>query len=55
MSPKKYFNIILVPMLLVVSFLAAGCFDVKREIQMNPDGSGMENMYVTLDKEFLSG
>lgn len=53
MSPKKYFNIILVPVLLVISFLAAGCFDVKREIQMNPDGSGLENMYVTLDKEFF--
>ena len=50
MNPGKYFNILLLSVLLVVSFLAAGCFDVKSEIQMNPDGSGMENVYVTVDK-----
>ncbi len=53
MSPRKYINIILLPVLLILSFFSAGCFDVKREIQMNPDGSGLENMYVTLDKDFF--
>lgn len=53
MSTRKYFNIILLPVLLVALLLSAGCFDVKREIKLNPDGSGLENMYVTLDKEFF--
>src|SRR5437868_9746141 len=30
-----------------------GCFDVKREIKMFPNGSGTENVTVTLDKDFL--
>jgi len=30
-----------------------GCFDVKREIKMYPNGSGLENIYVTLDNEFF--
>src|SRR5215216_2987564 len=39
--------------LMAASFFSAGCFDVKREIRMNPDGSGLENMYITFDKEFF--
>jgi hypothetical protein len=39
--------------LLAVSFFLTGCFDVKREIKMYPNGSGLENIYVTLDKEFF--
>ena len=30
-----------------------GCFDITREIKINPDGTGLENMHVTLDKELL--
>lgn len=53
MSPRKYTKFILTPVLLVILMLSSGCFDVKREIKMNPDGSGLENMYVTLDKDFF--
>ena len=52
MSPRKYFNIILLPVLLAAAIFFSGCFDVKREIKMYPDGTGLEDMYVTLDKEF---
>src|SRR4030095_3933648 len=40
--------------LLVFSFLSSGCFDVKREIKMHPDGTGLENMYINLDADFFS-
>ena len=30
-----------------------GCFDVKREIKMFPNGGGTENVTVTLDKDFF--
>ncbi len=53
MSLRKYTKLILTPVLLVILMFSSGCFDVKREIKMNPDGSGMENMYITLDKEFF--
>jgi hypothetical protein len=47
----KYFFTFLI--LLAVTFFSSGCFDVKREIKMNPDGSGLENVYITFDKEFF--
>jgi hypothetical protein len=39
--------------LFIFSFIFSGCFDMKREIKMNPDGTGLENMYITLDKDFF--
>jgi hypothetical protein len=53
MSNHIYKKITLFPVVILVLFLFAGCFDMKREIRMNPDGTGLENMYVTLDKEFF--
>ena len=47
--PKFFLWVIL----LTSSFFFFGCFDMKREIKINPDGSGLENMYVTIDKEFF--
>lgn len=47
----KYF--ITLSCLFFISVMLTGCFDVKREIKMNPDGTGLENMYVTFDKEFF--
>lgn len=44
---------LLLALLCAITFLSQGCFDVKREIKMNPDGSGLENMYITLDAEFF--
>ncbi len=34
-------------------FILSGCFDVKRDIKMYPNGTGMENVTVTLDKDFF--
>lgn len=53
MNPVIYKKILFLPVLLFLLFSSAGCFDVKREIKINPDGSGLENMYVTLDKELF--
>ncbi len=41
--------------LVLFSFLIsiAGCFDVKRDIKIYPNGGGEEKMYITLDKEFF--
>lgn len=41
-------------LLVLVSFFPSGCFDVKREIKMYPDGTGLENMYIYLDADFYS-
>jgi hypothetical protein len=43
----------LLAVLVLASFFLLGCFDIKREIKINPDGTGLENMYITLDKEFF--
>ena len=43
----KYF-----PIFAVLIFIT-GCFDVRREIKMYPNGGGVENVYVTLDKQFF--
>jgi len=53
MKKVKFTKFILLSFLPVILFISSGCFDVKREIVMNPDGSGDENLYVTLDKEFF--
>ena len=53
MNKVKFTKFILLSFLPVFLFISSGCFDVKREIVMNPDGSGDENLYVTLDKEFF--
>lgn len=53
MKKVKFTKFILLSFLPVILFLSSGCFDVKRDIKMNPDGSGDENLYVTLDKEFF--
>ncbi|MBE2228221.1 MAG: trypsin-like peptidase domain-containing protein [Ignavibacteria bacterium] len=53
MKKVKFTKFILLSFLPVFLFISSGCFDVKREIVMNPDGSGDENLYVTLDKEFF--
>jgi hypothetical protein len=34
-------------------FTISGCFDIKRDIKIYPNGSGIEKMHVTLDKEFF--
>ncbi|MFI5145383.1 MAG: hypothetical protein ACHQJ4_07280 [Ignavibacteria bacterium] len=41
--------------LVLFSFLVsfAGCFDVKREIKLYPNGGGEEKIHITLDKEFF--
>ena len=53
MKKVKFTKFILLSFLPVILFISSGCFDVKRDIKMNPDGSGDENLYVTLDKEFF--
>jgi len=53
MKKVKFTKFILLSFLPVILFISSGCFDVKREIVMYPDGSGDENLYVTLDKEFF--
>ncbi|HEY3251165.1 MAG TPA: hypothetical protein VGK25_08610 [Ignavibacteria bacterium] len=51
---KKISNYICFFLLLLFSFFSSGCFDVKREIKMYPDGTGLENMYIYLDADFYS-
>lgn len=53
MSPVIYKKFLFLPVLVFILFSSGGCFDIKREIKINPDGSGLENMYVTLDKELF--
>ena len=53
MNKVKFTKFILLSFLTVFLVISSGCFDVKREIVMNPDGSGDEKIYVTLDKEFF--
>ena len=53
MKKVKFTKFILLSFLPVILFISSGCFDVKRDIKMYPDGSGDENLYVTLDKEFF--
>ncbi len=50
---QNYRKILLFPVVFLFVLSFTGCFDMKREIKMNPDGSGLENMYVTLDKGFF--
>ena len=46
---------VLVKSLVLFTFalFLSGCFDVKREIKMFPNGGGTENVTVTLDKDFF--
>lgn len=53
MKKVKFTKFILLSFLPVILLISSGCFDVRRDIKMNPDGSGDENLYVTLDKEFF--
>lgn len=53
MTSVKYKFCFLLPVLFLILLSSSGCFDVKREIKMNPDGTGLENMYITLDKDFF--
>lgn len=53
MKPVKFRKIFLLLILPLILLFSSGCFDVKREIQMNPDGSGYESIFVTLDKDFF--
>jgi hypothetical protein len=46
--------LILYTLLLAASIAFSGCFDIKRDIKIYPNGSGVEKMYVTIDKEFFS-
>jgi len=50
---NKYFFLSIL-ILFIFSFVSSGCFDVKREIKMYPNGSGIEDMYVTMDADFFS-
>jgi hypothetical protein len=43
---------IFITFLYAVMIFSFGCFDMKHEIKMNPNGSGIDNIYITLDKEF---
>ena len=53
MNRAIYMRILLIPVILFVLFFSTGCFDVKREIKMNPDGSGLENMYITFGTDLF--
>ncbi len=53
MNPVIYKKFLILPVLVYLLLSSAGCFDVKREIKINPNGSGLENMYVSLDKELF--
>jgi hypothetical protein len=53
MDIKKIKNILILSAVCLAAFFSSGCFDVKREIRLNPDGTGLENMYITLDAEFF--
>jgi len=46
------FLIKFLPLFAVLVFIS-GCFDVRREIKMYPNGGGVENVNVTLDKQFF--
>jgi hypothetical protein len=50
---KKIKFFVTLSILMFISCVSSGCFDVKREIKMNPDGTGLENMYITFDAEFF--
>jgi hypothetical protein len=39
--------------LFALGISASGCFDVQRDIKMYPNGGGVEEMRVTLDKDFF--
>jgi hypothetical protein len=52
-KPEQFKHVLFIGILIISLLTSGGCFDIKREIKMNPDGSGMEEMYVTLDKELL--
>lgn len=39
--------------LFTLAFVLTGCFDIKRDIKMFPNGGGTENVIVTLDKDFF--
>ena len=39
--------------LLVLALTVSGCFDVQRDIKMYPNGGGIEELRVTLDKDFF--
>jgi len=39
--------------LFVLAFSLSGCFDVERNIKMYPNGGGVEELRVTLDKDFF--
>ncbi len=47
---KKFFLPIFI--LTPIIFLS-GCFEIKREIKIYPNGGGIENCYITLDKPFM--
>lgn len=53
MDIKKIKNILILSAVFIAAFFSSGCFDIKREIKLNPDGTGLENMYITLDAEFF--
>lgn len=53
MDLKKIQHIFILSAVCLAAFFSSGCFDVKREIRLNPDGTGLENMYVTFDAEFF--
>ena len=46
-------SIIKYVLLLTAVFIISGCFDIKREIKIYPNGGGVEKMYVVMDKEFF--
>lgn len=39
--------------LIILALFISGCFDVERNIEMYPNGGGVEEMRVTLDKDFF--
>lgn len=53
MSLKNVKRFFILPLLFIAFLFSSGCFDMKREIKINPDGTGLENMYVTIDKELF--
>lgn len=40
-------------LLSILAITVSGCFDVRREIKFYPNGSGVEKMYISLDKSFF--
>lgn len=51
---KNKIRFLSVLILFLISFVSSGCFDVKREIKMYPNGSGIEDLYLTFDADFFS-